>query len=971
MKIYYLTLVIVIILQIKTSHAQVAINTNGNDPDFSAILDIQSTSKGLLIPRLSTSERDAIINPAQGLMVYDSTTSSFWYYSNSVWNKVGASAGAAELNELLDVIYDGSSLFVGAGSGENDDGGNYNISMGNNSLSSNTAGYGNTALGPNSLSSNTTGFDNTSIGASSLVNNTTGNVNIAIGNYSLNANTTGYDNIAIGYFSLNENVNGLANIALGTYAGQENVNGNGNTMLGIGSNQFNQHGSQNTIIGYQAGKGIANHDKSGNIFIGYQAGFNETGDNKLYIENSNSATPLIGGDFSADIVEINGDIEISGTIKIEGGTPGANKILTSDADGVASWEDNDSASEVNELSDAIYDGSSIFIGENSGLNDDGGNTNSSIGKSSLRLNTTGSYNVAIGNSSMYVNTIGSNNIGLGAFSLYWNTTGNINIAIGRSSMYFNDSGDANASLGIESLKNNSTGSFNTAIGNYAGNQNTNGYYNTLIGFNSNYYNQSGSRNTIIGYEAGTGSALHNKTGNIFIGYQAGFNETGDNKLYIENSNSATPLIGGNFSTDLVELNGDVEIAGTLKIEGGGPGANKILTSDADGNASWEINTAASEINDLSDAIYDGSSLFLGSQSGTADDGSNQNIGVGKYSLQNNTDGFMNTATGVYTLQSNASGNNNTAFGNSALKSVTSGNFNTAFGSQALYYNTGDENTASGYKALYNNSSGAYNTASGAYSSESLVAGHYNTAFGYESLNSVTSTDYNTALGARTLTSSTGERNTAVGYYSMHQNTTGNYNTALGYRTGYNNLSGSYNTFFGYNARAGGSSYNNSTAIGNDALITASNQVRIGNASVTSIGGYANWSNLSDGRFKLNVDENVAGLDFILKLRPVNYSIDIEKLNTFLGSESNVKTNIQELRRTGFIAQEVEEAAMESNYEFSGVDAPENDNDHYSLRYSEFVVPLVKAVQELSKQNEEQARLFNELKSRLDELENKK
>ena len=57
-------------------------------------------------------------------------------------------------------------------------------------------------------------------------------------------------------------------------------------------------------------------------------------------------------------------------------------------------------------------------------------------------------------------------------------------------------------------------------------------------------------------------------------------------------------------------------------------------------------------------------------------------------------------------------------------------------------------------------------------------------------------------------------------------------------------------------------------------------------------------------------------------------------------------------RSGFIAQEVEQAAKEIGYDFSGVDAPKNANDFYGIRYAEFVVPLVKAVQELSHENEQ-------------------
>ena len=72
---------------------------------------------------------------------------------------------------------------------------------------------------------------------------------------------------------------------------------------------------------------------------------------------------------------------------------------------------------------------------------------------------------------------------------------------------------------------------------------------------------------------------------------------------------------------------------------------------------------------------------------------------------------------------------------------------------------------------------------------------------------------------------------------------------------------------------------------------------------------------------------------------------------------------------------MERAAKDARYDFSGVGVPKNGNDLYSLRYSDFVVPLVKAVQELSQQNvqqqlinEQQQKQIDELKSRLEKLE---
>ena len=104
----------------------------------------------------------------------------------------------------------------------------------------------------------------------------------------------------------------------------------------------------------------------------------------------------------------------------------------------------------------------------------------------------------------------------------------------------------------------------------------------------------------------------------------------------------------------------------------------------------------------------------------------------------------------------------------------------------------------------------------------------------------------------------------------------------------------------------------------------------------------------------NVQESVKGLAFIMKLRPVTYQLDIAGINSKLKVKSSNKTDDQ-LKQgmgenekaifSGFVAQEVEQASKEAKYDFSGVDKPKNENGMYGLRYDEFVVPLVKAVQE--------------------------
>ena len=154
-----------------------------------------------------------------------------------------------------------------------------------------------------------------------------------------------------------------------------------------------------------------------------------------------------------------------------------------------------------------------------------------------------------------------------------------------------------------------------------------------------------------------------------------------------------------------------------------------------------------------------------------------------------------------------------------------------------------------------------------------------------------------------------------------------------------------------------SNLSNATALGYGATVSASNRVRIGNSSVSRIGGQVAWSTLSDGRIKENVQEAVPGLSFIAELRPVTYTLNTRKQDAI--NMQAMPDSIQDERmlsddeylasssivRTDFIAQEVEAAAQKVGFDFDGVSTPQNETDLYSIRYAEFVVPLVKAMQE--------------------------
>lgn len=407
------------------------------------------------------------------------------------------------------------------------------------------------------------------------------------------------------------------------------------------------------------------------------------------------------------------------------------------------------------------------------------------------------------------------------------------------------------------------------------------------------------------------------------------------------------------------------------------------------------------------------STFFGYYSGHAVTGSDNSF-LGTNSGLNTTSGNYNTTVGSHSLYSNTTGGYNTGVGFKALYYCTTNNYNTAVGYAALHYNTGDYNTATGMYALYNNSTGTTGTAVGYQALYLNTTGIRNTAMGYQALYSNVSNDANTAVGYQALYANTtgGAQNTAIGHQALFsnttglsntgnghwalysnttgggntgsgfgalfENTTGGFNTGDGEYTLYYNTTGDYNSALGYNA--GPSSTNtglsNTTVLGYNAVPTASNQVRVGNSSVTSIGGYQNFSNISDGRFKVEVREDVSGLDFINQLRPITYALDRAAINTFLGIPDSVSRNLIAIaggkiskRQTGFIAQEVEATIKKSGFTFYGVEAPQNDSDHYGIRYAEFVVPLVKAIQELSAQVNQHQKTIDSLLNQLNQKYN--
>ncbi|MBK9151788.1 MAG: tail fiber domain-containing protein [Saprospiraceae bacterium] len=225
---------------------------------------------------------------------------------------------------------------------------------------------------------------------------------------------------------------------------------------------------------------------------------------------------------------------------------------------------------------------------------------------------------------------------------------------------------------------------------------------------------------------------------------------------------------------------------------------------------------------------------------------------------------------------------------------------------------------------------------------------------------------------------TGSYNIATGTFALSGNTTGTGNTANGYQALLNNILGSDNTAVGYFAGLGamGVDFTNCTFLGantyptqnrsnvtmlgagiTNAECTGDNQVLLGNTAVTQIrANVGSITTYSDRRYKSNIAEDVKGLDFINRLRPVSYTTHPAELHKIWGTPDSLLQRIDHSaapnhRFTGLIAQEVEQAMKESGYTgFTGIDIPRSDKETYTLRYTELIMPLIKAVQELSEEN---------------------
>jgi len=458
---------------------------------------------------------------------------------------------------------------------------------------------------------------------------------------------------------------------------------------------------------------------------------------------------------------------------------------------------------------------------------------------------------------------------------------------------------------------------------------------------------------------------------------------------------------GGFPSAGGTITGNTTIQGNLTLKGSGNYGNKINFGDGDyvhisepTDDNMEIK--ASNVNFVvsGNITQNGNKIGGGAtreqiESALAGNGAgNSNVALGVNALVNNTTGNYNMAIGRNALRYNTTGENNIAMGGFTLFNNTTGDRNTAIGESALYSNKiGSFNTAVGFSSLAGNidkdNTGKCNTAIGSYSLENITFGNCNVGIGFGALMHIEESENNTAIGFLSLSQAGSEsaNNVAIGAKAMGNkfNFTNNTfvgsvysgitnNTAVGIQAlGNITSNANTNTAIGYFALGNLTTYYNCTGLGNNSQVTGNNQVQLGDTSATVYAQKALVTR-SDARDKIDIEDSPLGLNFILKLRPRKYRMNSRETYFEQGKErdfSAVNDGSKAGKRPhyGLVAQEVKEVMNELNVDFAGyLDSKvDGGEDVLSLGYTEFIAPMIKAIQEQQNMIEALQKQIEELK----------
>ena len=546
------------------------------------------------------------------------------------------------------------------------------------------------------------------------------------------SNNQDFESVAIGWNAGNSNQSNKA-VTIGALSGKTSQ-GQYAVAVGYKAGETNQ-GPQSVSIGLHAGK---SGQGSTAIAIGRSAGELNQHNNTTIINASGNTLNSINSSafYVKPIRQANGSRLLnydpnSGEISYFGdGSSG--QVLQTDGSGILSWSSPASGvSQLNGLSDVLVDGvsnSSIWIGTIP--------PNIRTWQSSYGINDGANWNTAVGQSALYKVVNGVDNSAVGHRALYELTTGY-----------------RNTSMGGYSMKNNTTGSKNTSIGFYAGFGNTTGEDNTSLGLFAGDLISSGSKNLVLG--SGADPSTNNAINQIVIGY--GSTGQADNSVTLGNSDVTKVYMAEDGEATVYA--GGLNVGGNYSLPSSDGNANQVLQTNGSGTLSWSsISGSASQLNDLSDVVFDSgnltNSLVIGSNLSPSSN-STHNVFIGKGAGSNLNNSIQNVAIG-YNANANASGAYNVHVG--YLAGSNGGGYNqVGIGKAALQNSTGSDNTAVGRNSLSQVNSGSRNTAIGHQSGNNITTGSNNLLIGMNVYSSAANSVNQTVIG----TLATGQADNSV------------------------------------------------------------------------------------------------------------------------------------------------------------------------------------------------------------------
>ena len=404
-------------------------------------------------------------------------------------------------------------------------------------------------------------------------------------------------------------------------------------------------------------------------------------------------------------------------------------------------------------------------------------------------------------------------------------------------------------------------------------------------------------------------------------------------------------VDGTTNLDVIDVDGAANFAADVTFAAG---ADIITATAGDNNTRVGVNAGIS--------IADGGNYntVMGDSAGTAISTGDLNTFIGYQSGDATTLSGNNVGVGYASLGTNILSSKNVAIGNNALKLHNLASAGEGF-DVAVGHTAGEELTT-----------GINNTFVGAGAGLSLTVGEQNVAIGKDALSTDDVGAHCVAVGADALanqnatgTTSNNFQNTAVGYSAGNDIIGGYYNTCIGALAGDEITTGLKNICIGRNADIQAVGQNNGIILGTD-ISGAGNDFTFGMASnivVCDFDADATFERSSDLRLKTDVADVILGLDFINDLRPVTYkwkaSGDLDANDPELAhlrtedEDGNIINQMTtDVTMHGLIAQEVKTALDTANVSnFKGW-----DKDNFGVQTVSremYVIPLIKAVQELS------------------------